>query len=139
MDVGLMNSIRFWTNISVWTWIHNVFLSPFIFPMFFHSLFPQFILCTFCLVTVTSLNCWYCHGKMVAEESWMTPASSCCEPDVTECNRSHCFFAEVRGSSSFWISGCTDDEFNGNQANNICNILNSLHCICSAETLYRNL
>ncbi|VDK84932.1 unnamed protein product [Litomosoides sigmodontis] len=53
---------------------------------------------------------------MVAEKSWMIPSGSCCEPDVTKCNRSHCFFAEVQGSSPFWISGCTDDQFDGNQA-----------------------
>uniref|UniRef100_A0A915PJW3 Acidic protein n=1 Tax=Setaria digitata TaxID=48799 RepID=A0A915PJW3_9BILA len=50
---------------------------------------------------------------MVAEESWMTPISSCCEPHVIQCNRSYCFFAEIQGSTPFWISGCTDDEFTG--------------------------
>lgn len=117
MSARFSSSNPFWINISVWIWIRNDFplYSTYFFPMLFQHLFLLFMLCIFCFVSVISLNCWYCHGKMVAEESWMTPAGSCCDLDVTECNRSYCFFAEVRGSSPFWISGCTDDEFNGNQ------------------------
>ncbi|VDO41026.1 unnamed protein product [Brugia timori] len=70
---------------------------------------------------------------MVAEESWMTPAGSCCDLDVTECNRSYCFFAEVRGSSPFWISGCTDDEFNGCDQHDIPYNSNLLRCQCQTD------
>uniref|UniRef100_A0AAF5Q289 Activin types I and II receptor domain-containing protein n=2 Tax=Wuchereria bancrofti TaxID=6293 RepID=A0AAF5Q289_WUCBA len=73
---------------------------------------------------------------MVAEESWMTPAGSCCELDVIECNRSYCFFAEVQGSSPFWISGCTDDEFNGCDQHDI--PYNSILLRCQCQTDFCN-
>uniref|UniRef100_A0A0R3RFB6 Activin_recp domain-containing protein n=1 Tax=Elaeophora elaphi TaxID=1147741 RepID=A0A0R3RFB6_9BILA len=70
---------------------------------------------------------------MVAEESWMTPAGSCCEPDIIQCNRSYCFLAEVRGSSPFWISGCTDDEFNGCDQHDIPYNSILLRCQCQSD------
>ncbi|KAM3721664.1 T-cell receptor beta-1 chain C region [Dirofilaria immitis] len=70
---------------------------------------------------------------MVAEESWMISGNSCCKPIVTGCNRSYCFFAEVRGSSPFWISGCTDDEFNGCDQHNIPYSSVLLRCQCQTD------
>ncbi|VDK70572.1 unnamed protein product [Onchocerca ochengi] len=63
----------------------------------------------------------------------MIPGGSCCEPAVTECNRSYCFFAEVRGSSPFWISGCTDDEFNGCDEHEIPYNSVLLRCQCQTD------
>ncbi|KAL3998144.1 hypothetical protein ACH3XW_13840 [Acanthocheilonema viteae] len=66
----------------------------------------------------------------------MIPVDSCCEPDVTKCDHSYCFFVEVRGTSPFWISGCTDDEFNGCDQHDI--PYNSVLLRCQCQTDFCN-
>ncbi|VDK28897.1 unnamed protein product [Gongylonema pulchrum] len=82
---------------------------------------------------VTSLNCWYCHGEAVAEDSWMMPASSCCKPDIIACNRSYCYIAKVEGTTTFWISGCTDDDFNGCDHHHIPYNSTLTRCQCDSD------
>ncbi|MCP9261057.1 hypothetical protein DINM_004153 [Dirofilaria immitis] len=60
---------------------------------------------------------------MVAEESWMISGNSCCKPIVTEGTR----------FISFWISGCTDDEFNGCDQHNIPYSSVLLRCQCQTD------
>ncbi|KHN76804.1 hypothetical protein Tcan_00793, partial [Toxocara canis] len=82
-----------------------------------------------------ALRCWYCDGERIYDESWITHASKCCIPRVVHCASAstYCLVAHVEGASTFWISGCNDDEFLGCDTHRIPFNSTLTRCQCNTD------